>query len=289
MTTEEKVFELLENTGLNWTVNKNQLFDAQGKETFSYGIFKKDQEWLGTVGPKYVPLQNWELATILIEATKNIDLEITKGGTLQNGKKIYLQACLPDEAIGNSNIKRYLTGLNAHDGTQSVAFGSTNTVVICSNTFYQAYGQLEKFRHTSSMKDRIEIAQQDFIEALNEEQGLMDAFKRMEREPLRDKAIERVLTRIFDVKPNQNQSEISTRKKNQIEKFADSLDTSIKEQGRTIWALFNGVTRYTNHVLNENSENKMDSIMTGRGHYISNMSFNTIMSYIEENSVVKSF
>lgn len=33
MNYNEKVFELLESTCLNWTVNKNQLFDSNGHET----------------------------------------------------------------------------------------------------------------------------------------------------------------------------------------------------------------------------------------------------------------
>ena len=45
-----QVFELLEQTDLNWTVNKEQLFSAQGHETDSYGIFQNQtNRWLALI------------------------------------------------------------------------------------------------------------------------------------------------------------------------------------------------------------------------------------------------
>lgn len=97
MDTNEKVFELLEKTGLNWDVEKRSLFDKDGNKTSSHGIFKKTaNQWLGTVGDRYTPLQNSELAMILIKAAEGINLDITRGGMLQGGEKVYLQAALPD-------------------------------------------------------------------------------------------------------------------------------------------------------------------------------------------------
>ena len=134
------------------------------------------------------------------------------------------------------------------------------------------------------MKERIAIAQKDLINALSSDEKLIANYEKMADTKLRDKAIERVIRRIFNVDPSTKQDDISTRKRNQIESFANSLDTSIKEQGSTIWALFNGVTRYTNHVLNADNDNKLDSLMAGRGYDISNIGYKEIMKYIEENS-----
>jgi hypothetical protein len=93
MTTNEKVFELLDQTGLNWTVNKDELISKDGYKTESFGIFRNDSKlWLGTVGDRYTPLQNFEMAEILVNATEGIGLNISRGGMLYNGAKIYLQA-----------------------------------------------------------------------------------------------------------------------------------------------------------------------------------------------------
>lgn len=285
MTTNEKVFELLESTGLNWSVNKNQLFDKEGKETQSYGMFRNDNgQWLGTVGDRYEPLQNKEIAEIIVTAAEGIDLEVQRGGMLGEGGKIYLQAELPKTVIGESEVKRWLTCLNSHDGSTSVGFGSTNTTVVCQNTFYRAYGELQKFRHTASMKERILIAQSDLRKTLELDNDLMTQFKRMADTPIKEDIIERVLTKLFDVKKDEKQEDISTRKKNQIQNFATSLRQSIGEQGQTVWALFNGVTRYTNHIAAPQKD-KETYIMVNGGANLSNIGFNEIMKYIEENTV----
>jgi phage/plasmid-like protein (TIGR03299 family) len=281
----EKVFDLLENTGLNWSVSKNQLVDLEGHATGSYGIFKGGVEWLGTVGDRYEMLQNHELAETLIQATDGLGIEITRGGMLYKGVKTYLQAELPEEYVGKSNVKRWITCLNSHDGSTSVGFGSSNTVVICENTFFKAFGELQKFRHTASMKQRIEIAQNDLRNTIALDNQLMTNFKRMADLPLKDEIVERVLAKMFKVKGDQKTEEISTRKENQIKAFAGSLTRSITEQGQTVWALFNGVTRYVNHIAAPSDpEKKKDFLMSNGGLELSNIGFNEIMNWVTENT-----
>ena len=71
----EKTFELLNATGLNWTVSKESLTTIDGKDTESFGIFRSDNEkWLGTVGNRYTPMQNFELAETVIVASDGLGL-----------------------------------------------------------------------------------------------------------------------------------------------------------------------------------------------------------------------
>lgn len=286
MTKYQKVFELLEESKLNWSVTKEALLTADGKETKSFGIFRNDtNEWLGTVGKGYTPFQNSTLAETIVEASDSINIKTNKGGLLGGGKKVYLQAELPDEFIGKSAVKRFITALNSHDGTTSIAFGSSSTVIICQNTFYRAYGELSKFHHTSSAKERIEIAIQDLRQTLLLDEKLFANFKRMADLPIKDEAIERVIRRIFGVAPDTKYKDISTRKKNQIESFAGALDKEIKLEGKTIWGLFNGVTRYTNHIAAPaESDKKLDYLMDGGGYKLSNMAYNELMGWVEENT-----
>ena len=113
MTKQEKVFQVLEATGLNWTVNKKELVSVDGLTTESYGIFRNDTDrWLGTVGNRYEPYQNHKLVSNMVDITNEVGLDVNRGGTLNDGKKVYLQASLPDDIVGNSGIKRWLTTTN---------------------------------------------------------------------------------------------------------------------------------------------------------------------------------
>jgi phage/plasmid-like protein (TIGR03299 family) len=288
-TIEERCFDLLEKTDLNWSAEKKPLTalnnDGLVLPTESFGIFKRDNFWLGTVGQNYVPLQNSELAMILLNAIEGLDIELTQGGQLKFGKKVYLQAELPKEIIGNSEIKRWVTCLNAHDGSISVGFGSANTTVVCQNTFFQAYGEVQKFRHTKTMKERIEVAKEELRKTISKDDLLMVKFKQMADLPIRDEAIERVLNKIFKVDINDDTSKISTQKKNKIVDFSDSLQTSIDEQGKTIWALFNGITRYTNHITApKDIIKKMDYLMLTGGMEMMNSGFDVLKKYTDEQT-----
>ena len=278
----EKTFDLLDKTGLNWTVNKLPLFSGTGLKTQSFGIFRNDNEdWLGTVGNRYEIMQNKDLAETLVKAAEGIDIKMDRGGMLGRGEKVFLQAELPDEYIGKSNVKRLITALSSHDGSSSIGFGSSNTVVVCQNTFYRAYGELQKFRHTESAARRIELAMHDLRVTMNYDDRLMTNFKKMADVQLEDDIVARVMKKIFDVDMDKDTKDLSTRKQNQIRALGISTQKSQYEQGKTVWALFNGVTHYTTHVATK-PENRQEYIMTGGGYKTNNIAFDTIMKWIEE-------
>jgi len=285
-TTQEKTFDLLEATGLNWTVSKELLTSSDGKITESFGMFRSDnKEWLGTVGNRYKAMQNFELAETMIGATAGIGLKASRGGQLAGGAKVYLQASLPDEFVGKSGIKRMITALNSHDGSSSIGFGSTNTVVVCTNTFHTAYRGLDKFRHTENAKSRIENAIADLRKAMQLDQNLMDSFKKMADIELKDEMTVRIMRKLFDVDANAQQKDVSTRKVNQLTAFADSLATEVNLEGKTCWALFNAVTRYTNHVAAPKGiEEKNEYLMSGGGYKMSNIAYADLMQWVDERT-----
>lgn len=282
----EKTFALLESTGLNWSVEKLPLTGPMDRETNSFGIFRRDNDkWMGTVGNQYQPYQNSDMAELIVQAADGVNIEVTRGGELFGGKKVYLQAELPTEFIGNSDVKRWITALNSHDGSTSIAFGSSNTTVVCQNTFYRAYGEMEKVRHTTNAKDRLEIMMLDLRKSIGLDIQLMESFKRMADLELKDEAMERVLRKIFKVETDTDVSNVSTRKKNIITDFGGAVVQSKKEQGNTIWALFNSVTRYTNHIAApKEKDKKQEYIMGKKGAKISNVAYDEIMKWVEENT-----
>jgi phage/plasmid-like protein (TIGR03299 family) len=283
---EEKVFNLLEQTKLNWTVNKLPLFaEVEGNRyrTSSFGMFRNDNnEFLGAMKDRYVAFQNFEMAETIIEASNGLSLDVVNGGQLQQGKKVYLQVELPKDVIGNSEIKRHITALNSHDGSASIGFGSSNTVVVCQNTFYKAYNDVSKFRHTSSAKQRIEMAMQDLRTAISLDNSLMESFKRMADIKANDEMVGKIVAATFgtiDVK----QDEVSTRKMNQIKQVAGAITTDVNIHGANLWAIFNGITRYTNHVATTD-EKKEEYLMVGQGHKTNLLAFDEIMAWVEKNT-----
>jgi len=283
--TNEKVFKLLEATNLNWTVNKEPLVGLDGKPTESFGMFRNDnQDWLGTVGNQYRAYQNHEMAELMVGASDGLGLDVARGGTLQKGKKVFLQIPLVDKLVGNDTIKRFLTCLNSHDGTTSISFGSSNTVVSCSNQFYKIAkeGGMSRFRHSSNSKERIEQAMQDMRIALGHDEQLMKNFEIMANMPLKDEIFARIMQKTFNVDLDKKQDDYSTRKVNTMKTIASTIESELDAKGNTLWGLFNGVTYYTNHIASKGD--KEDYVMLGGGYNTNLSAFNEVMKWIEENS-----
>lgn len=281
------IFEILEKTNTNWSVTKEPLFSSDGKQTNVYGIFRSDNNaHIGTVKDRYTCYQNHQTVGLLHEATQAIGLNITNGGTLGDGSKVYYQMGLEDVFIGKSNVKRNITALNSHDGSMSIAFGSTNTVVVCQNTFHRAYKDLDKVKHTVNAQEKLSVMVENLKNAIDADNRLIHKFKVMCDHELKDELIHKVTKKIFNVDLDSKLSTISTKKKNQIEKFSNNLMTEIQLEGKTLWGLFNAVTRYTNYEMHsKNSDAQIESVFLGSGNIISNLAFNEIISYIEENTI----
>lgn len=289
---QERTFDLLEATGLNWTVLKEPLVSAvDGKKSTSFGLFRKDNHLhLDTVTDRYNILQNHEVAEALIAATDEVNLVASRGGQLSGGKRIYIQAELPDVLIGEGGVKRWLTGLNTHGG-ESAAFGSTNTVIVCQNTFYKAFGEMTKFRHSKTIQERV----QEFVKGIRKAMGLesrqIEIFKTMADVPMKEEIFAKIMAKCFEVDINDKTSEVSARQKTKLVSIADAIHTELKLEGATVWGLFNGVTRYTNHVAGaakraKTPEELLNYVMVGEGYEVNLKAYHTIHDWLLEQKLI---
>ena len=290
MTKNEKIFDLLYENGLAWEANKIPLYaklnEGTDKEkitvqTDTFGVFRSDNNsLLGICKDRYQVFQNKELAETIVEAAGSLNLEVRSGGALQGGRKTFLQVKLEDAIVGNSGIKRNLTALNSHDGSCSIGFGSTNTVVVCTNTFHQAMKGLTKIRHTESYSRRVKEAVESIKLAISRESLLIQNFEKMSDTKIQDdKFVIDLVSKILNVNYKEK---TSTRKANQVQTMAKDIYKDIGIHGNNLWGLFNGITRYTNHSA-ISKEKSLDSVMVGQGSKMNEYAFNQIMMEVEKS------
>lgn len=148
---------------LDWSVSKRQLFflDHTGAPVAydqKMAVVREDNNCpIGVVAPSYEPLQNEDLKQLVAPMVEEGVLTVENQGFLSRGAKVFIQLQVNKEfeVIGES-YKGYLTLLNSHNGTASVAIGPAMQRVICSNTFQAAYNDIgEKFRHTEGVTERV--------------------------------------------------------------------------------------------------------------------------------------
>ena len=280
-----KIADLLSDTGNAWSVLDLPLTstheDGTILTTTSRGLFRSDNNLnLGVVGSRYEVMQNDILAETLVDLQSQYGGDL-RGGNLQDSKKVYFQLSLPQVNVGNyqnNGIKRFITCLNSHDGSSSIGFGSTNEVVVCSNTFHLALKDISKFRHTASASDRLAQAIKGFESAMNGEAKVIENYHNMASEPITKGIVEKVIDNLFNP---QGKTEIGTRTKNNVQMFGKAFKLELEQKkDESLWTLFNAVTRYTNHMEKKNKD--LNHLMVGAGYKKNLVAYNTIVRWLQE-------
>jgi hypothetical protein len=300
---EEIIFEVLTATGLNWSVRKETLTTESGiilPDAFA-STRSDNNGYLGVVGDRYEIMQNSELVSIAYDSGKEVfstDLQLTHpwnnsetlgsfgnmgGGSLKGGSRVYVQLELPELYIGKSGIRRYITLTNAHDGTMSLGFGTSNQVICCANTFAIANKDISKIRHTASMQQKVDEAIKSLRNVLQFEDKQMEVFEIASGRAFEKKHIIDIVNAVFGDTMKKSAVDTSSRTKNQMAALSNDINTSIDEQGETLWALFNAVTRYTNH--SSSSRDKDYSLMFGNDAAINERAYKVMLGWLNESSM----
>lgn len=269
------VQEILTQAKADWTVTKHPLLGPDGQPTPGFGIFRDDNQMcLGVVGSKYTPTQNSHMAETLMEAAGRNNVKVERAGMLGQGHKVYFQISLPDVKIGGSDSKRFLTALNSHDGSATIGFGSTNVVVICSNTFFTAMKDMTRIKHTANSNIRLQEIMDKMKTSLDQEERMIERMIEMSNTSISREAI----TDDFLISIIGGDDETS-RTKNRLSMVRAAMTPEFNTHGETAYAMFNAVTRYTNHMLNyKDVEAKRQSLMAGVAFKTNQKAFDIIES-----------
>jgi phage/plasmid-like protein (TIGR03299 family) len=267
--------QFLEQSGTNWTVSKRPLFDEESNFSEHYGIFRDDtNRCLGVVSPRYEIFQNEEALDLLLEASSAVGLELKSGGILEEGKKVYYQFPLQSTPIGNSENVRFLSVLTSHDGSSPIGFGATHVTVSCRNTFYTALSGISKVRHTKNFREKLNELVNNFRVALISEQRVTENLLEMSGVYI---PVERIsdefLAYIVGGDPE------TTKTKNKMDALKASIITETDFHGPSKYGVFNGITRYTTHVINHtDAQDKKESLIKGTGFKVNKRGYEILLN-----------
>ena len=262
----ERIQNLLESTKLNWNVRTETTQTESGIILPNIALVREDtNEILGVHSTNYVPYQNEQLMELLDRVSNYTGLDIHRGGMFGGGKKVFIQLKSNDLRLGNDRIEGFVTGVNSFDGTTSLAFGNSNLTISCQNTFFAAYKNLEKVRHTKNMVHRVDEICRGIDGIVQEEQQMFDTIKKMSETRFSQETKDRVIKSLFDIDMDiqlvnyHNENGLSTNVKNKLSRMYIDMGGELQEKGDNVWGLFSGVTKYTTHSLSkdDNTENKM--------------------------------
>ena len=261
---ENRITELLNQTGLNWKVRTEGVQTESGIELPNIALVREDNNAiLGVHSNGYVPYQNDQLLELLDRVSNQTGLPIHKGGMFGDGAKVFIQLKSNNLTLGTDRVEGFVTGINSFDGSTSLGFGPSNVTISCQNTFWGAYRSLNaKVRHTKNMVVKIDDICRDIEGVLHEEKVMFDNIVKLSETRFDDLIKDRVTKTLFNIprEVNLNDSDaISTVTQNKLSRFYIDLNGELQEKGDNLWGLFSGITKYTTHSISKgyNTENKM--------------------------------
>ena len=264
---EQRVIDILDQSNLNWTVSQDPIYTNIGGENIEIigkkSINRSDTKTsLDVMSSSYVPFQNHELIELLDKVSTQTGLELQRGGSFKEGRRVYVQLKSGDMALNGDKIEGFLTGINSFDGSTSLAFGPSNITISCMNTFFAAFKSLEtKIRHTKNMVIKIDDICREMDKLLIEEKNIFSDIKMLSETRFGASTVDDVIRKLFNVDKAMDvmDEKISTRTRNNINQFYVDLNGELQQKGDNLWGLFSGVTKYTTHSMSkkDSTEHKM--------------------------------
>lgn len=260
-----RIQDVLNQTGLNWTVRQEALNTESGIVVpKQMAIVREDTNTVLAVhGDGYFPYQNHQLIELLDKVSNQIGLPIHRGGMFGDGAKVFIQLKSNDLKLGTDRVEGFITGVNSFDGSTSLAFGPSNITISCQNSFYAAFRNMDtKVRHTKNMIMRVDEICRGLEGVIREEAEMFEDIKKLNETRFSKETQEWVSKLLFNISREVNLNDadaLSTVTQNRLSRFHIDLNGELKEKGDNLWGLFSGVTKYTTHSLTkgDNSENKM--------------------------------
>lgn len=160
--------EALEAAGLNWQVYQQSIFteDDMFVEGFKANVRSTDNKVLGVVTARYKIVQNQEAFEFTDELLGE-GVKYEKAGSLQNGRKIWMLARLPNNyIIGGDKICPYMVFTNSHDGSGAIKVAMAPIRVVCSNTLNLALHDAKRIWstiHTGDIKSKLDEAMKTLL------------------------------------------------------------------------------------------------------------------------------
>ena len=197
-------------------------------------------------------------------------------GSLGGGKKIWLLAKIvadPIVIVPGDEIAQYMFLTNGHDGVTAVGAGFTPLRLYCANMFPQlktnTATSMIRIRHSANVATKLENLRDMMNLATREFEATAEQYRELCRHQFNQKDVEKYVKKLFckDDEQDKKLSELSTRKRNIVQRVIDLVDTGYGLQGPqvrgTAFAAFNGVNQYLNYEAGRNSDSRLNSLWYG--------------------------
>lgn len=247
-------FEALEVSGLDWSVIQKPILTNDGipVEGYKANIRDFDNKVLGVVTDRYKVVQNSEAFAFTDELIGN-GVRYETAGALQEGRRIWLLAKLPNEYIMlGDRISPYLVFSNAHDGSGAIRVAMTPIRVVCQNTLNLALSTATRSWstiHTGNITNKLDDAKQTLFMAEKYMDTLGKEFEMLGRIKLSDDKVNEFINLLLPM-DTENCSAVQARNIKKLRedmkaRYFDAPD--LIDVGRNGYRFVNAVSDFATH------------------------------------------
>ena len=245
--------QALEMSGLNWNVIQRPIMTTSGNLIPGYkaNIRDIDNRVLGVVTDRYRVVQNSE-AFAFTDALLGDGVKYETAGSLQDGKKIWILAKLPDKyIIEGEQIDPYLVFSSSHDGSGSIKVAMTPIRVVCQNTLNLALGTARRSWSTIHIGDlaaKMDEAHNTLLLAEKYMGRLGMEFSRLSKIKLSDQKVMEYIDLLLpmDEQPTDiHRKNITRIREDMKRRYFDAPD--LRHVGKNAYRFINAVSDYATH------------------------------------------
>ncbi len=239
--------------GLNWNVLQKDITTEDGipLEGYKANIRDKDNKVLGVVTDRYKVVQNTD-AFAFTDALLGDGVRYETAGSLQEGKRVWMLAKLPQEyIITGERISPYLVFTNSHDGSGAIKAAVTPIRVVCQNTLNLALNTAKRSWstiHTGDIQNKLEEATQTLFMAEKYMDSLGKEIETLHQQKLNDKLVidfTNLLLPISDAASDQQKKNIKRQREDMMLRYFDAPDLS--HVGKNAYRFINAVSDFATH------------------------------------------
>lgn len=263
--------EAIKLAGLDWEVQLNKLYLADGTEMPNARAVCRDTVPLGIVSESYRPVQNTE-SFAFMDSLVGDDVGYDTAGCLFGGRRVFMTARMKKEwSVDGDEMSLYLLLSNGHTGGNALKVCVTPVRVVCYNTLQCAIHQARNtwsVRHYTNISTRIEEARHTLLLASN----YMDAFE-LEANRLLNvkvsqsdvgKIVETILRKPSeDCKPRESSMFESRLAKLNACLRADDLSNFHDSTHWNAWGLINAFSDYETHSRIRSRQSLLGRVLNG--------------------------
>jgi len=279
--------EGLAGVGLDWTVSKETVHHSDGSLVPDcYSVRRNDNKRsIGTVGNRYKPVQNFELARDLDElfaGELSGVLSFERGGSFGGGARVYMQARMPDALAlrlfrGEDTSLPYLCFTDSKDGSTGLRMFPTSVRIVCRNTYAMAIRQAKNnanavnLRHSGDLGEKRKAAIAAIRGMAQGVKEFHDAMHVLADKKLRAERIAELVA--SEILPPEEGKEHTKPAKRKIETIMELIEngngSEIYGVRGTAYGVFQAVTEFSNHYspvrgsLAEASEVRFERVLEG--------------------------